>query len=187
MTLNRFLGNLVLVAIGVGIPAVILAPAIRESNQVRGEVFPVDPAEYRRVDTGLGMSIIRPLHWDVSNVALLTRYSSPERYHHFYMRPYQNLETTYGSSISVYRTPESPDFKRSEFTEREFQGRPAWEGYAIGRNNRFDQIESFQIHVRDGQHWFTISYSLTKKLTRLPDETKEFLESARFDEDNAVD
>ncbi|WP_146523621.1 hypothetical protein [Stieleria varia] len=183
ITVGRLVAKLVVGVACCVVLSLLIVPALQNASSATGELFPTSPDQYRRIDTGLGVSIVRPQYWDVHDNSLLSRATDPDQYSFFYMRPYQYLNRAAGASISVRRLGQKPTFDEAEFIPRTFAGRPAWEGLVVNSSNRFSSIPTFCIHVDDGTIWYTVSYSTTFSMTEIPDGTREFLESVRFDSD----
>jgi hypothetical protein len=113
----------------------------------------------------------------------MQRHADPVQYSFFYMRPNQCQTRREGSTISVRRHSEKPDLDASVFKPRSFRDRPAWEGYFIDSHNNLDYIATTQIHIDDGDFWYTIAFSTTSTMTELPPSVRQYLDSARFDRD----
>ena len=186
ISVSRLVANLLACATIALVFALMLRPAINNASATNGEIFPSDPENFRRIDTGLGVSILQPRNWSVHENTLMERHQHPNSFEFFFMRPNQCLARREGSTLSVRRNATKPQFSTSSSQQRTFHGRPAWEHFFIDSHNALDYIPTFQLIVQDGDTWWTISFSTTSTMDTIPNGPRSYVESIRFDSDAKI-
>lgn len=146
-----------------------------------GDAIPREaPDPNDRIDTGIGVSIILPKNWVVSE------HSHSETDNTFSAWP----QTAYGqrssASIHLHRCLDEPDFDYLPVISVHFGEGTAKQFVHVYETNSIPVVSNVQTFLQSDQQWWRLTYVYHGTITKNPESVQAFLETIRFDSEGSV-
>ena len=140
------------------------------------------PRPSNRVDTGLGMSIVLPEHWIVSDASVRECQSNPESHNTFTAFP----QTAYlgqrpGATLHVHRCAREPDFDYIPVQSVHFGDDTAQQFVHVYETNSIPIVSCVTLFLEHNARWWRVTYVYNGSLTKCPQSVQAYLETIVFD------